>query len=216
MGGDDLDAALAAVEKRIQIPGHFPEIFAQRRRLRVKGGEQQTPVAVQLRDWREPPALPLQFAVIGFFEVRDPDQSPVIAIRPAVISAGECRGIAAIGTTQAVAAVPANVQKGAYLALGIAHHQHRIFAHISCEEVARPRDLALVAQKQPTPGEYPLQLLLVDLRLYKDPAANKSPVWYRPDQRYLSPWDTSRGSDAGYMDDASYELISVPGNALRS
>src|ERR1700730_12081564 len=60
------------------------------------------------------------------------------------------------------------------LALGIAHHQHRVFAHVSGEEVARPRDLALVAQKQPTAGEYPLQLLVVDLRLYKDPAPDES------------------------------------------
>jgi hypothetical protein len=147
MGADDLDAALAAVEKRIQIPGHFPEVFAQRWRLRIKGGKQQPLVAVQLRHWREPPALSLQFAVIGFFEVGDPDQSPVIAIRPAVISAGECRSIAGTGTAQAVAAVPANVQEGTHSALGIAHHQDRVFAQVSCEEVARPRDLALVAQK---------------------------------------------------------------------
>ena len=78
IGADNLDAPLAAVEKRIQIPGHFPEIFAQRRRLRVKGGKQQSLVAVQLRHWGEPPALALQFAVIGFLEVRDPDQSPVM------------------------------------------------------------------------------------------------------------------------------------------
>src|SRR6266446_5147088 len=106
---------LAAVEKRIQIPGHFPEIFAQRRRLRVEGGKQQSLVAVQLRHWGEPPALALQFAVIGFLEVRDPDQSPVIAIRPAVISADECRGIAGIGTAQTVAAVTADVQEGTHL-----------------------------------------------------------------------------------------------------
>jgi hypothetical protein len=29
MGADDLDAALATVEKRIQIPGHFPEVFSR-------------------------------------------------------------------------------------------------------------------------------------------------------------------------------------------
>jgi hypothetical protein len=131
MGADHLDPALATVEKRIQIPAHFPEVFAQRRRLRVKGGKQQPLVAVQLRHRREPPAFPLQFAVIGFLEVRDTDQPPIIAIRPAVISARECRVVAGIGATQVVAAVPANVQEGAHLALVIAHHQHRVFAHVS-------------------------------------------------------------------------------------
>jgi hypothetical protein len=37
MGSDDLDAALATVENASRY--HFPEVFAQRRRVRVKGGE---------------------------------------------------------------------------------------------------------------------------------------------------------------------------------
>jgi hypothetical protein len=36
---NDLDTALAAVKEGIEVPGHFPEIFVQRRRLRVKGGK---------------------------------------------------------------------------------------------------------------------------------------------------------------------------------
>src|SRR5262249_32739582 len=36
---DDFDTALAPVEEGVQVPGHLPEIFAQRRRLRVERGK---------------------------------------------------------------------------------------------------------------------------------------------------------------------------------
>jgi hypothetical protein len=60
------------------------------------------------------------------------------------------------------------------LARAVAHHQHRVFAHIGGEEVARLGELALMAKKEPTAGEYSFQLLLVNLGLDKDPAADKS------------------------------------------
>jgi hypothetical protein len=43
---DDLDAALAAVEKVVQIPGHLTQVFHQRRCIRVKGSKEQPLVAV--------------------------------------------------------------------------------------------------------------------------------------------------------------------------
>src|SRR6516165_7651855 len=67
---NDLDASFAAVEERIQIPGHLAQIFAQRRRLRVESGKQQSLVTVELRYRLEAPALALQFVVIGFLEPR--------------------------------------------------------------------------------------------------------------------------------------------------
>src|SRR4051794_17549837 len=97
MAADHLDTALATVEKRIQIPCHFTEVFAQRRRLGVKGGEQQPLVVVQLRHRGETPALPPQFAMIGLLEVRHSDEPAVIAVGPAMVSASECRSVAVIG-----------------------------------------------------------------------------------------------------------------------
>jgi len=91
-----------------------------------------------------------------------------------VIGAGETRGIAAIGAAQAIAAMAADIQKGVYLALAVAHHQDGVLAHIGGEEVARLWYLALVAQEQPAARENPLQLLLVDLRLDEDAAADQA------------------------------------------
>src|SRR5215469_1174358 len=171
---DDLDAALATVEERIQVPRHLAEILAQRRCLRVKGGEQQSLVAVELRHRGEAPALPLQFAVIGFLEIRYPYQPAVIAVGPAVKGAGEGGGVADLGAAQSVAAMPADIQKGMHLARRVAHDENWVFTHVSGEEIARPRDLALMAQKEPAAGEDPLQFLLIDLGLDEDAATDQA------------------------------------------
>src|SRR5439155_17522803 len=55
-----------------------------------------------------------------------------------------------------------------HLASRVAHDQNRVLAHVSGKEVARLRNLALMAQEQPAAGEDLLQLLLVDPRLDKD------------------------------------------------
>ena len=44
---DDFDAAFTTVEKHVEVPGDFPQIFAQRGCLRVEGGKHQSLVAVQ-------------------------------------------------------------------------------------------------------------------------------------------------------------------------
>ncbi len=90
-----------------------------------------------------------------------------------MIGAGEGRGIAELGAAQPVAAVAADIQKGMNLAAAVAHDQHWVFTHVGSEEVPRLRDLALMAKEEPTASENPLQLLLVDLGLDEDPAADQ-------------------------------------------
>ena len=92
-----------------------------------------------------------------------------------MIGAGEARGVAGVGAAQPVAAMAADIEKGAHPAGTVAHHQHRVLAHIGRQEIARLRDLAFVAQEQPAAGEDLLQLLLVDLRLDKDAPADEPP-----------------------------------------
>ena len=176
MGGEHLDPALAPVEEHIEIPRHLAEIVAQWRRLRVEGGEDQSAVAVELRHRDEAPLRPVELVVIKILEMRDAGQRPVVAIGPAVIGAGKARGIAAVGAAQAIAAMAADIQKGVDLAVAVAHHQHRVLAHIGRVEIAGLGDLALVAQEQPAAGEDLLLLLLVDLRLDKDAAADEPVV----------------------------------------
>src|SRR5271156_1919752 len=173
---DDLDAALAAVDKRVDVPGHLAEILAQRRRLGIKGGKVQALVALQPCDGRQTPALAVQLAVIGFLEVRHADQAAVIAVGPTVIGTGKGGGVAGIRPTQPVAAVPADIEKRVDLAGTVAYHQNRVLAHIGREEIARLGDLALVAQEKPAAGKNPLLFLLVDLRLDKDAAAKEAVV----------------------------------------
>ena len=90
-----------------------------------------------------------------------------------MIGAGEARGVAGVGAAQAIAAVAADIEKGVHLAASVAHHQHRVLAHVGGQEIARARDLAVVAQKQPASGEDLAQLLLVNLRFDKDAPADQ-------------------------------------------
>ena len=93
-----------------------------------------------------------------------------------MIGAAETRGIAVTGAAQPVAAVPADIEKGAHDAVAAAHDQHRVLAHPGREKVARPRDLALVAQEQPAAGKDLLQFLFIDLLLDEDAAADEAAV----------------------------------------
>ena len=170
---DQLDAALPAVEEAVEVPRHLAEILAQRRRFGIEGGEPQALVLVELRHRHEAPLLAVELAVIGLLQVRHAGQPPVVAVGPAVIGAGKAGGVAGVGTAQPVAAVPADIEEGAHRAVGVAHHQHRVLAHIGREKIARQRDLAVVAQKQPTAGEDLFQLLLVDLRFDEDAPADQ-------------------------------------------
>ena len=52
---DDLDAALAAVDERVDVPSHLAQILKQRRCGGIEGGEPETLVTVQLRHRYEAP-----------------------------------------------------------------------------------------------------------------------------------------------------------------
>ena len=91
-----------------------------------------------------------------------------------MIGTDEARGVAVVGAAQPVAAMATDVEERAHVAGAVAHHQHRILAHIGGQKVARPRDLAVVTQEQPAAGKDLPQLGLVDLRLDEDPAADHS------------------------------------------
>src|ERR1700719_2700203 len=68
----------------------------------------------------------------------------------------------------------ADIQKGVHLACRVAHDQNRVFAHVSGEKVSRPRDLAVMAQKEPAAGKDAFQLLLINIRLDEDAAADQA------------------------------------------
>ena len=129
VGRDDLDAALAPVDERIDVPGHLAEILAQRRRLGIEGGEPEPLVALQLRHRYQAQALAIQIAMIGFAQVRHARQVPVVAERPAMIGADEARRVAVVGATQPVAAMATDIEERTHGSGTVTHHQHRVFAH---------------------------------------------------------------------------------------
>ena len=171
----DFGAAVAAVpgiEGQVDIGQEIAEIFEKGRRLGVPSGPYRALVAAQLRDLDEAPGRPVQCAVIGLAEIGDTDELAVGRIAPAVIGAGQYRGVALVIAAHLHAAMPAGIQEHMDLAGTVAAQDHRLLAHRRDEEVAGVRDLALVPDKEPSAGEDPFQLFLVDLVVDKDLAAD--------------------------------------------
>src|ERR1700722_19087480 len=66
----------------------------------------------------------------------------------------------------------ADIEERAHFARGVAHHQHRVLAHIGRQEISWSRELAVVTQIKPAAREDLLQFLLVNLRLDENPPAD--------------------------------------------
>jgi hypothetical protein len=172
---DDFAAALAAVpaiERQVEIPEELAEIVEKRRRRRVPGRPHRSLVAAQLRDFDETPLRPVESRVIGLAKIGDADQPSVGAIAPAVIRAGEDGCVALVVTAHLHAAVAARIEENVHVAGPVAAQDHRFLAHARDGEIPGLGDLALMADKEPSAGEHPLQFLLVDRLVDKDLAAD--------------------------------------------
>ena len=152
-----------------------------------------TLVVAQLRDLDETPLRAVELRMIGLAEIGDADQLAVGAVAPAVIGAGENRGVAFVVAAHLHAAVAARIQEDVDLAGPVAAQDHQFLAHARDEEIAGVRDLAFVTDEQPGAGEQPLLLLAVDLLVDKDLAADLPCCPDRRDPcdtltRWPSPW----------------------------
>jgi hypothetical protein len=197
---DDLDTALATVEKRIEIPGHLTKILAQRRHERIGGGEPETFVVGDLRDRNQAPLFAVQFAMIGFSEVWHPGQAAVIGICPAVIGTDEARGVAIPGAAETVAPMAADIQERTHGSCTVTQNQHRVFTHGGGEKSPRSWDLTVMTQKQPATCEDGLQFLLVNIRIVKDTPADQAAIgideFTRVGDHVLSPLSRFSASQA--------------------
>ena len=101
-------------------------------------------------------------------------RQPIAAALTLMLLSGAIPAVAEEDAVTPIAAVPAEIEKGAHPAAGVADHQNRVLTHVSGQEIAGLRDLALVAQIEPAAREYPLQFLLINLRLDKDTAADEA------------------------------------------
>ena len=88
-----------------------------------------------------------------------------------------------VGATKTVTAMPADIEVAARLSFAVAPEDYGVFPHIGSDEVSRIRELALVAQEQPTPLEDLFHLLLEDVRVHVNLPADRPPlrVDVRPD-----------------------------------
>src|SRR5579871_3079623 len=95
-------------------------------------------------------------------------------IAPAVERTGEHAGVAFVIAAHAVPPMTAGVEKDVHLTLLVPHDDHRLFAHSPEDIIARIRNLAFVAHKEPGAREDLLELLLVDLRIEEYLPANEA------------------------------------------
>jgi hypothetical protein len=65
--------------------------------------------------------------------------------------------------------MPARIEEHAYLPVGPATHNHRLFSHKAGNKVARVRQLAFMSDVQPASREDPFLLRLMDFRIGKNP-----------------------------------------------
>ena len=132
--------------------------------------------AVKLGYGNQTPLGLIQLVVVGVLQVGYCLQLAVGTEGPAVIGADEGGGVAVFGAAEPVAPVSADVEEGVDLALPVAHHQHRVFAHVGGEEVAGVENLGFVAEEEPAAGEDIFQLFLVDVVFAEDAGADQAPV----------------------------------------
>ncbi|HXC14552.1 MAG TPA: hypothetical protein VNV39_17165 [Stellaceae bacterium] len=165
-------AAVPAVEGLVEIVGKIAEIFGEGGGRRVPGGPDRALVVAKLRDLDETPLRPVEGRVVGLAEIGHADQPAVGAVAPAVIGAGENGGVALVVAAHLHPAMPARIQKDVDFAGAVAAQDDGFLAHPRDEEVAGVRDLAVVADKEPSAGEQPLLLLLVDRLVDKNLAAD--------------------------------------------
>ena len=176
---DHLGAALAPVprvEQEVEVELVAADVLGERGGGGVPRGPDHALVVFHLRDLDEAPAGPVELRAVGVPREGHAHQGPVGPIAPAVIGTHELDGIALVVAADLHAAVAARVQVHADAARGVPAEDDRLLPHGRDEEVARPRDLALVAEEEPGAGEHALELLPVDLVADEDLAADDAPV----------------------------------------
>src|SRR5215472_5478630 len=170
-------AALTAapgVECQIEIADEIAQIFEQGRGRRIPASPHGAFVQAHLRDLDQSPLRLVELLVIGLAKIRHPDKPAVRAIAPAVIWASEDWRVAFIVAAHLHAAMPARIEEHMNLARPVAAQDDGFLSHTRDEIVAGLWDLALMADKQPHPGEQLFQLLVIDLLVDENFAADLS------------------------------------------
>ncbi len=110
--------------------------------------------------------------MIGFFEIGHAHQLAIGGVAPAVVGAGENGRVAFVVAADLHTSMPAGVQKDVDRLLPVATQEHRFLPHTRYKVIPWLGNLAFMADEQPGAGEDALQLLLVDVFIDEDLAAD--------------------------------------------
>ena len=99
-----------------------------------------------------------------------------------MIGAGKQFGVAAVGATDAIAAMAAEIEMRAQLAVQIAAQNDRFFAHIAGDEIPGMGNLAFMTEIEPAAREHPLAFQLIDLAVGEDAPVDETA--FRVDERF--------------------------------
>src|SRR6266545_1775924 len=162
--GRELDFASGGqVAGAVDQSGGGPEMLGERNPLPAEAGEDEAPVARHPRRAREPVRALVERRIAA--GIRHAEQLAGYLIRPAMIWTGERPRVTAIGGAYHRSPVHAPVDEDGDGAVLAAHHDDGLRADVPGDEVARARDLAVVAHEDPATMEDPLQLAVEDARV---------------------------------------------------
>jgi hypothetical protein len=145
------------VARPVDQPGGRAQVVGEARPLRAQAREHEAAVARHPR--RPGEAVGALVEVVVAAGVGHPEQLAAQVVRPAVVRAGEGAGVTAVGRAQHRAAMHAAVDEHGHGAVPAAHHDDRLAPEGPGDVVARPRDLAVVADEDPAALEDPVQLV---------------------------------------------------------
>ena len=159
----DLHVALRRpVDQVVEGGDQRAEKLAQRRAVRGQAGEDEAAIHFGPRHFGEAQAA-LRAALLGVaLRRRHGEQGAVQPVGPAVIGADELGDGAPGGAAHGRSAMGAAVEQHPHAAVALAHHEDRLPAHLRRHEIARARDLAVMAEQQPGPAENPFHLQVED------------------------------------------------------
>ena len=163
----DLDCAFRRpVDQIVERGEQRAEKFAQRRAVRGKVGENEAAIDLGSRHFGKARAVLLRVPVRRIASRRrHGEQRAVQAVGPAVIGADELGDRSFRGATDGRSAMGAAVEQHLHAAVALTHHHDRLPAHMGGDEIAGPRDLAVMAEQEPGPAEDPRHLQIEECRI---------------------------------------------------
>ena len=176
-GGEHFEAGVFAVARLGHVAhglGEGPQVILERRCLPVPGRPQRAVVVLELRDLDQAPLPAVELAVVRVrvVDAVGADKLPSGVVGPGVEGAGEHEPVALVVAADLLTPVPTRVEEGPDLVvLAVAHEDDFLGAHARDHEVPGVGNQALVADEQPAASEDLLQLLLEDVRVHVQLAA---------------------------------------------